>query len=285
MNIIEVNINDTAYPEFLRNIKAPPKKLYCVGNVDLLKTRCVCVVGSRKTTEYGKWAAEKVAEKLVAHGVTVVSGLALGIDTAAHGGAMKGSGSTIAVLGCGINIQYPWANRELRKAINEKGLVVSEYEPNRTPEKFTFPQRNRIIAGLSECAVVVEAGLNSGALITAELVSSQGKDVYVVPSNINSASGMGGNMLLRDGAIPLVVIDDLIEYLHLEKKDDIDILKYLGNDEKKIFSILAKGGEQSIDELSLITKISSGKVNGIVTVLEMKGLVYTALGKVFIAKM
>lgn len=284
MNVIEINIGDRRYPKQLMRIQSPPKKLYCAGDISLLDSRCVCVVGSRKTSEYGRWAAGKTAERLAFHGITVVSGLAMGIDTCAHKGALDVHGKTIAVLGCGIDIPYPWANRELKERIIREGLVITEYPPGRQATKYTFPQRNRIISGLSECGVVAEAGLNSGALITAEMVDAQSDQVFVIPGNINSASSIGSNMLLRDGAVPLVVIDDILEYLGIERREEAGRMKYLGSDEKKVFEALQSGGEMTIDSISEAVREGAGKVTGIVTVLEMKGLVYTALGKVFIAK-
>ena len=278
-----IDISDERYPARLRRINRPPARLYCMGNTELLRRRCVCMVGSRKTTEYGRRTAEKIARRLSAHGITVVSGLALGIDAASHRGALKGSGSTIAVLGCGIDIPYPWANRFLKEEIVKQGLLISEYPLGTQATRYTFPQRNRIIAGISECGILTEAGLNSGALITAEHLAEQGKDVMVVPGNINSPCSIGSNMLLRDGAIPLVVVDDALDYLSVPRQTDEEVCRNLDADERKIIDLLSASGEMTVDEISAALKIGTAAVAGLVTVLEMKGLIYSALGKIFVA--
>ncbi|MGI6721778.1 MAG: DNA-processing protein DprA [Anaerovoracaceae bacterium] len=193
-------------------------------------------------------------------------------------------GPTIAVLGCGLDVPYPWANRNLKESIIREGLVISEYEEGTQPVKYTFPVRNRIISGLAECGVVVEARLNSGALITAENLNTQGKDVYLVPGNINSASSMGSNGLLRDGATLLTAVDEILDYMHIKKKEDPGIIASMGEHEKAVYRALLDGREMTIGELSQALRLGPSRVNGIVTILEMKGLVYTSLGKVFIAK-
>ena len=208
-NIRIIKKEDKAYPELLRNIKDPPKELYCIGDIRLLAGKKLAVVGSRKCSEYGRTTAMRIGETAARNNVTVVSGMAKGIDRFAHLGALKAGGKTIAVLGCGVNICYPKENRELYERIASQGLLISELPPDTPPAPYTFPQRNRIISGLSEAVTVVEAGTGSGALITAESAASQGRDVFAVPGNINSQYSLGTNKLLTDGATPIAVIDDI----------------------------------------------------------------------------
>ncbi|MDR2156330.1 MAG: DNA-processing protein DprA, partial [Clostridiales Family XIII bacterium] len=159
---------DAAYPALLRLIPDPPKALYCDGNLNLLSRPAVAVVGARRATEYGKWAAMAMAKRYAECGLIVVSGMAEGVDSFAHAGALSGGGATVAVMGCGPDICYPRSNRRLRERILENGLLLSEYPPGTPPARHTFPARNRIISGLCVATVVVEAGLSSGSLITAE---------------------------------------------------------------------------------------------------------------------
>lgn len=282
MRFGKVYINEENYPQQLKGIKDPPEYLYYVGDIHIANECCVAIVGSRSATEYGRWAAYHLGKRVAESQLAVVSGMAKGIDTCAHKGALT-AGKTIAVLGCGIDVCYPPSNRELRDAIVKKGLILSEYPPGTSPQKFMFPRRNRIISGLSESTVVVQAGNNSGALITAELAADQGRNVYAIPGNINNTYHLGSNKLLRDGVIPLVVIDDLLVDMGVSINLDKKINFRLGEEEKRIFTLLRQGGEMTTDQLCRATGQGAAQVNGIITVLEMKGIVYTSLGKIFIA--
>ena len=285
MDIRILTIDDPAYPAQLRQIKDPPKKLYYAGDLTLLGTRMVAVVGSRKFTAYGRRVAAKIAGRLAACGVTVVSGMAVGIDGIGHRSALDAGGKTIAVLGNGLDVMYPAANRELKKDILREGLLLSEYPPGMKGAKYTFPQRNRIISGLSEATVVVEAGLNSGSLITAALAAEQGRTVYGVPGNIDAVTSLGTNILIRDGAQPLIAVDDLLADLGVDRsgllQQDIDAIA--GPEEQQILLQLSRHTEATIDQLAALTGIPGARVTGLVSVLEMKGLVMTALGRVFLA--
>lgn len=272
------------YPAILKEIKNFPKELFCIGDTALLKTRGAAVVGSRNTTGYGRSMAVKLAKKAAGTGITVVSGMARGIDTCAHRGALDAGGKTIAVLGCGIDICYPVENLKIKAEIEEKGLVVSEYPPETRPEKYFFPQRNRIISGLSEMTVVVQAGLRSGALITAELAAEQGRDVCAVPGNIDSMYNMGSNKLIRDGAVPVINVSDIPELMGVNFSDRTEAEKILSGTEKQIYSILERHGELSVDEICRMLSTPPSYVAGIVAVMEMKGVVFSDLGKIFIAK-
>lgn len=280
-----VTIESQEYPRLLRLIKEPPKKLYYRGDITICSTLCIAVVGARKATPYGKWAAYNIARRAAEHGITIVSGMAKGIDTQSHQGALECGGRTIAVLGCGVDICYPECNKELMEKIASNGLVLSEYPPGSMPLPFQFPLRNRIISGLSHAVVVAEASLNSGSLITAECALNQGREVYAVPGNINSIYSIGSNKLIQDGALPIVVIDDILEALGIKEKKAVNEDRIqLGKDEIKLLELISENGEVNIDFLCKMTKLPASQVSALVTILEMKGRVQTSLGKIFIAK-
>lgn len=272
------------YPALLKEIKAYPKELYYIGNVEVLKRKCVAVVGSRSTTQYGRKTASEIAGKLAEKGVTIVSGMARGIDTCAHRGTLAAGGDTVAVLGCGVDICYPKENSQLKQEIEEKGLIISEYPPGTEPMPYHFPQRNRIISGLSAVTVVVQARNNSGALITAELAAEQGREVFAVPGNIDSEYNLGNNKLIRDGARLILNTGDVLEALGLGEMDEKTAQKLLSDNEMKIFCLLSARGEMTVDELCMALGKPTAYVSSIVTVMELKGAVFTALGKIFIAK-
>jgi DNA processing protein len=211
--------------------------------------------------------------------------MAIGIDGISHRSALDAGGKTIAVLGNGLDVMYPAANRDLKKDILRTGLLLSEYPPGTRGTKFTFPQRNRIISGLSEATVVIEAGLNSGSLITAALANEQGRPVYGVPGNIDNVTSLGVNMLIRDGAQPLIAADDLLADLQVDRSAVVqqELKSVTGAEEQQILALLARGSEVTVDQLAAMTGLTAGRINGLVSVLEMKGLVMTALGRVFLA--
>jgi DNA processing protein len=244
----------------------------------------VALVGARNATEYGKWVAFNMAKTLAEYGLSIVSGMAWGIDSQAHRGALAAGGKTVAVFGCGVDVCYPRTNAKLMGEILENGIVLSEFAPGTEPRPYMFPQRNRIISGLALTTAVVEAGLKSGSLITAERAAEQGRNVYAVPGNINRISSLGCNKLIQDGAMPIVVLDDIASDLKLVKDEVIETRSAkLGDDEKKIYGALRSNGEMSADELCRQTGVPPQNIHGIVSVLEMKGLVETALGKIFVA--
>lgn len=284
MKIGMISIGEPGYPLLLPLIKDPPKQLYYIGDLKLAAKRCVSVVGSRKTTEYGRWAAFTLGQRLAEHDIAVVSGLAAGIDACGHAGALKAKGKTIAVLGCGIDLCYPASNRKLKELIADTGLILSEYPPGFQAAIYTFPRRNRIISGLSEATVVAAAGLHSGSLITAELAVEQGRSVYALPANINNIYHLGSNKLIKDGATPLIVLDDLLEELGIRPIERNKTLGMLSRDEKALMEQLIREGECNVDQLCKSLAKPPSHVNGLVTVLEMKGIVHTSMGKIFVAK-
>lgn len=203
------------YPTLLKEIPNPPLLLFALGNTALLNNEpCICIVGPRKVSVFGNKAAFSLAARLSAGGMTIVSGGATGTDTAAHKGALALSGNTIAVLGCGFNINYLIKNKELRKRVAERGLLISEFPPDYPVFKHNFPIRNRLMSGISLGTVVIEADEKSGSLITANLANEQGRDVFVIPGNPSLQNYKGSNALLRDGAKPLLEVNDILfEYL------------------------------------------------------------------------
>lgn len=284
-DIQKIDIKSADYPAKLRDIPNPPKQLYCKGNIELLRARSVGVIGARKNTVYGKNVAIMIGKRLAESGLAVTSGLAMGIDAFSHEGALEADGKVIGVLGSGINQMGPWRNRELMKRGLEKGgLVISEYAPDEPAYKGTFPARNRIISGLSEALVIVEAGLNSGSLITAKHASEQGRPVYAVPGNINSQSSIGTNLLIRDGAVPLVIIDDLIRDIGVDIKRDMEIRPDLDADEEKVFEIVRVMSGPTVDEIIRGTGFDPQLVNSILTIMEIKGVVESYAGRIYISR-
>ena len=284
-DIQKIDIKSADYPAKLRDIPNPPKQLYCKGNIELLRARSVGVIGARKNTVYGKNVAIMIGKRLAESGLAVTSGLAMGIDAFSHEGALEADGKVIGVLGSGINQMGPWRNRELMKRGLEKGgLVISEYAPDEPAYKGTFPARNRIISGLSEALVIVEAGLNSGSLITAKHASEQGRPVYAVPGNINSQSSIGTNLLIRDGAVPLVIIDDLIRDIGVDIKRDMEFRPDLDADEEKVFEIVRVMSGPTVDEIIRGTGFDPQLVNSILTIMEIKGVVESYAGRIYISR-
>ena len=206
--------SDPRYPAALAAIVDPPPVLWVRGHVDVLGATCVAIVGSRAGSPYALAVAERLATDLASRGVVVVSGLARGVDSAAHRGALKG-GATIAVLGSGIDVLYPREHAPLAREIEKDGAVVSELVPGTPPKQWFFPLRNRIISGLSRAVVVIEAGERSGSLITARSALEQGRDVLAVPGNVLSGRNRGAHGLLRDGAKIVESADDILEELHM----------------------------------------------------------------------
>ena len=209
------------FPPLLRAIYDPPPKLYVLGAAEdaVLAQPAVALVGARACSTYGAQVARRLGRELAAAGLVVVSGLARGVDGEAHRGALEAGGLTVAVLGCGIDRDYPVAHAELARRIRERGLVVSEYEPGVEPAPWRFPARNRIIAGLSAATVVVEARERSGALITADLALEEGRDVLAVPGEVTSSLSAGTNALLKLGAGPCTSAQDVLDHFGLDQEE------------------------------------------------------------------
>ncbi len=282
--IIEIKKGDKLFPEALKSVAPAVKQLYCIGDIALLDTKMAAVAGSRKCSEYGKKTAMAIGSTLGRAGITVVSGMAKGIDNFGHQGVLRSGGRAVAVLGCGVDICYPADNRKLYERLAAEGLILSEYPPGTRPMPYMFPQRNRIIAGLAETVCIVEAGTGSGALITAELAADMGKTVYAVPGNITSPWSLGTNRLIADGALPLVVVEDLVREMggvSVAEEDSRDDLSEL---ERNVLQILEQHGEVTLEFLCRSLAVSPVDMNGIIMILEMKGYVAVNFGKIFIAK-
>ncbi len=210
-----LDIFDKEYPYLLREIDNPPLVLYVTGNKNILNNASIAIVGSRKSTAYGNSMADKFSYQLSTNGFVITSGLAKGIDTAAHKAAIK-KGKSIAVLGSGLLNIYPRENKGLAKAVSHRGALVSEFPLLSRPLRENFPRRNRIVSGLSLGVLVVEAALRSGALITARLGCEQNREVFAVPGNINSAFSQGTNHIIKEGAKPVTCLQDILEELNLQ---------------------------------------------------------------------
>ena len=224
-----IPLDSDEYPECLKEISAPPAVLYVKGELpDFSSCLAIAMVGTRNATMYGKKTSHILAGSLAKVGVIIVSGGAVGIDSLSHTGALEAGGTTVCVLGCGINFPYLTGNKKMRDDISKRGAVISEYPPDYPPGKYTFPDRNRIISGLSRGVVVVEAGTKSGSLITARLAAEQGRDVFAVMGNITSPYSQGTNALIKDGAVPVTDFTDITGYYPEYKmgvdSDDIDKL-------------------------------------------------------------
>jgi len=275
-----------AYPELLRHIDDPPILLYVKGNASLLQSACIGVVGARAASVYGQRIAEDLSKRLCQRGLTVVSGLALGIDAAAHKGALQASGATLAVLGCGLDVVYPRQNRSLYEEIACRGALVSEYRLGALPEAFRFPARNRIISGLSLGVVVVEAARKSGSLITADYALEQGREVFAVPGRIDSCKSEGTHRLLQEGAKLVHTVNDIVEELSfpavvynassLSCQPDGENAAL--TEEEKVFFAYLDVYPQTIDEITRQSRMTVQKVSELLLMLELKGLIESLPG-------
>lgn len=269
-----LTLDDPDYPPPLRNIADPPPVLYLKGDLLATDELAVAIVGTRVPTVYGKQVAESFARGLADQGVTVVSGLARGIDSCAHRAALEAGGRTVAVLGSGLDIIYPGENRRLASEIAERGALVSEFPLGTKPDGVNFPRRNRIISGLSLASVVVEAKETSGALITAEFALEQGRDVFAVPGNIFSPTSHGPNRLISEGAKPACSVQDILEELHLETAaEQRDVRKAVPETETEAEILCCLSHEPlHIDEIRRSVCLPMSVVSSALTMLELKGL-------------
>ena len=278
---------DPEYPESLKAIYDPPLALYVVGDILPKDRHALAVVGTRSPTHYGLSVADRLSYQLAKAGFTVISGLARGIDTAAHQGALKGGGRTFAVLGSAIDKVYPEENEELARRISEQGAVISEYTLGREPDRTTFPYRNRVVSGLSMGIIVVEAGLKSGAIITANEALEQGKSVFAVPGRIDMPSARGAHRLIKQGAKLIEDIDDILQEFEFlippDKKKQAEVLPErpevpLNGEEQSVVRALWKGS-LDVDTLTREAGLTSGKLSALLIGLEMKRVVRILPGR------
>jgi DNA processing protein len=277
--------SDAIYPRRLKEIDQPPPVLYVRGSLLADDEWAVAIVGTRRVTAYGRQVTDDVATTLAQNGVTIVSGLARGVDSIAHQSAIRAGGRTIAVLGNGVDLVYPPENKNLAAQIMEHGALVSDYALGTKPDGVNFPPRNRIISGLSMAVIIVEAGETSGALITATFAAEQGRDVFSVPGNINAPQSKGTNRLIRDGAQPLLSPQDVLEALNLTMVTEHRAVRVaLPSDpvEAHLFKILSQEPKH-VDEIRTQANMPIEAVSATLAMMELKGMVRQVGGMNYIA--
>ena len=274
MGISLISWDDPAYPARLKEIAAAPPLLYVRGEITAEDDWAIGIVGTRGPTAYGREATSQLAQGLAASGVTVVSGMARGIDSVAHKATLDAGGRTIAVLGCGVDIIYPPEHRALAEHIIASGALVSDYPIGTKPDAINFPPRNRIISGLSLGIIVVEAGLKSGALITKEFALEQGREVFAVPGSIFSAQSAGPNDLLRQGARPVTKAADVLEQLHLtQAEEQQEARSFIPGDEVEAALLRVLSREPlHLDEITNEAGLPAHQVSATLVMMELKGM-------------
>ena len=267
---------DTDYPSELLDLALPPRELFAIGLASALSKPRVAIVGTRNSTGYGERATRTLTRALVRAGVSVVSGMARGIDATAHRTAIDEGGNTVAVLGTGVDVPYPVGHRNLHATIAEKGLVLSENPPGAKAQKGSFPKRNRIIAALAPVTIVVEAGFRSGALNTASQALELGRTVAAVPGPIDSDQSRGSNQLLRDGAVLIAAPEDALSLLGISAPSEKAQPPLLPDSEQKIWEAI-EGGFTNTDSLPSATGLTLAECLAAITSLEIMGLVECSL--------
>jgi DNA processing protein len=280
-----ITTRDVGYPKLLKEIHDPPIGLYRKGGY-LFEQPCMAIVGSRRTTLYGQSVAKKLGAQLAQLGFCIVSGLARGIDTAAHEGALSVGGKTVAVLGCGIDIVYPPENLDLYRRIAETGAVLSEFPFGRKADKQTFPMRNRVVSGICEGVVVVESDVSGGAMITARFAGEQGRLIFAVPGRIDQPTSQGCHQLIRDGATLLTGVDDILNELNyldglrpraLTTEGESSVLEQLmpqlSETERKVAAAFSGGAMLGVDALTAATGLGASEVSAALMMLELKKII------------
>jgi DNA processing protein len=277
--------DDELYPPRLKEIEQPPPVLYVRGEILPEDHFAVSIVGTRKATSYGRQITEELSAFLAANGITVISGLARGVDAVAHSAAIKAGGRTIAVLGSGVDRVYPPENRGMAEQMMTRGALISDYPVGTPPDASNFPPRNRIISGLSLAVVVIEAGETSGALITAEFAAAQGREIFAVPGSILAPQSKGTNRLIQNGALPLLTPEDLLQALNLTRVGaQKSARKILPSDEVEAQLLNMLGNEpMHVDEIRNQTGLPVEKVSAALVMMELKGMVRQVGGMNYIA--
>lgn len=275
---------DQGYPRLLKEIHDPPIGLYRKGSYDFAQP-CIAIVGSRRTTLYGQSVAKKLGADLARLGFCIVSGMARGIDTAAHEGALSVGGKTAAVLGCGVDIVYPPENLSLYRRIEEQGAILSEFPFGRRADRQSFPMRNRVVSGISEAVVVVETDVNGGSMITARFAGEQGRLIFAVPGRIDQATSRGCHQLIRDGATLFTSVDDILGEINYldgfrpapigEKPADAAAGRpaHLTDEEAAAFRCFSGGAILSVDTLAAMTTLPASQLSATLMMLELKRLI------------
>ncbi|MCX6080043.1 MAG: DNA-processing protein DprA [Chloroflexi bacterium] len=277
--------NDAEYPAHLKEIDQPPPVIYMRGDVTQEDSWAVGIVGTRAVTPYGRQVTEELATVLAQNGVTIVSGLARGVDAVAHHAALKAGGRTLAVLGSGVDKIYPPEHRQLAEKIFQHGAVISDYPPGTPPESANFPPRNRIISGLSMAVVVVEAGEISGALITAQFAADQGRDVFAVPGPVYAPQSKGTNRLIANGARILLQPADMLEALDLTRNVERREVRRVVPSDATEAALLGYLGAQPVhvDEIRNQLSLPIEKISAALTMMELKGMVRQVGGMNYVA--
>ncbi len=270
-------IHDIEYPTKLKYIKNKPKSLYVLGNLPDENKKTVAIVGARNCSDYGITLSKSIARSLSINNIQVISGLALGIDTSAHIGALEGNGKTYAILGCGVNICYPMYNFNVyEKILKSGGGIISELPDNTPPLPYNFPLRNRIIAGLSDIIIIVEAKKESGALITCEYALEQGKDIFAIPGRVGDLLSVGTNNLIKQGAYMFTSVNDIFDRLGVVCDGKIEIdnrdIEKLDYFEKLVYNNLSYESKH-IDEIIISTKLTIEKCLNVLMSLQLNGYV------------
>ncbi len=281
-----VAFSEPGYPERLKNIADPPPYLYLKGKCDIFERPALAIVGSRRPTDYGLRMTSRLAGELAAAGVLIVSGLAYGIDGAAHQAALEAGGITAAVFGCGLDYIYPPGHRTLASRIMETGCLISEFPKGTRPERFNFPVRNRVVAGLSDGVLVIEAGQKSGALVTASIALDQGRDVMAIPGSIDSELSLGPNGLIKQGAVAVTSVDDIFANFGWHRseapREQVRDTTKLSKDEQLVYGLLTVQPIH-LDEIGRRTLLGPGKTAEALLNLELKGFIMRKPGN-FVVK-
>ena len=283
-----IGMDHPQYPDSLRNLQLPPALLFYRGNLNCLMGKCVAVVGSRRASPQGIDTTRDICKELSEAGVTVISGLAMGIDAAAHEGCIAGGSPTVALLGCGIDVEYPIENLELREQLlANDGLLLSEYPPGTRASKQVFQMRNRLISGLAKCLIMMESQIQSGSMLTVHHALDQGKEVYAYPGIPGTEWAAGAHQLLREGANYFTSAQDILEDMdwlqpgvRLAGKQEKAELPALSDDQRAVFTLLNQG-EKSFDELAAASGLSPASLSVALTMLQMMGLIKALPGKTY----
>ncbi len=267
-----VAAGDPEYPASLSEIADGPVALFCAGDVGLLSERGVAIVGTRRASPYGRWAACEISRRVASCGEVVISGMAEGIDSAAQRTCLDCGGKTVAVLGTGIDICFPASSRRLYEDIRRKGLLVSEYPPGERGWRYNFPERNRIISGLCSRCVIVEGTEKSGSMITAGLALEQGREVFAVPGNIDQPASVGVNKLIYDGACPITGLDSVEKTLGIGR-GSVRAPAGMSDAEKRIYDVLEMSGSLAAEVLAMRAGLGAQQAAQLLTAMELKGII------------
>lgn len=278
MRVKEISITSEKYPSRLRNIKNAPEKLYILGDEEILQTNGIAIIGSRIYSEYGKKYAIQFSKELARQELTIISGMAKGIDAFSHEGALNANGKTIAVLGGGFNHIYPEENIELmEKILKSGGTVVSEYPPDILPDSKKFVERNRIVSGLSIGILVIEAMFRSGTSITAKIAKEQGKTVFCLPSNLGRKNGIGTNKLIKEGAKLVTEANDILSYFKIRIKEEVIEKMQIPQEYQALYEII---GDEPIHIDMICKKLSTNvsNINSTLMLMELEGYINSLPG-------